>query len=53
MEKTKWEEIHNLPIEKFDELARQQTLIYPDLLKIIDEEEVINSFYDHYKRKRV
>jgi len=48
-----WEEIHNLPIKEFDKLANQQSALFPDLLKIMDEEGIILTFYDHYKRKKI
>jgi hypothetical protein len=48
-----WEEIHNLPIEEFDKLAKQQSTVFPDLLKITDEKEIIKSFYRSYKRKQM
>ena len=38
--------------EQFEILARHQVYKHPDLLKIRDEEEIIQDFYDHYKRKR-
>lgn len=47
-----WEEIHNLPIDEFDKLAREQSTIFPDMLLIIDEEEIIDTFYRQYKRER-
>jgi hypothetical protein len=46
------EEIEHLSIKEFDELAKEQSAIFPDLLKITDEEEIINTFYRAYNRKR-
>jgi hypothetical protein len=48
-----WEDIHNLPIDKFNILAKMQSTLFPDLLKIIDEEEIIDTFYREYKRERL
>lgn len=45
--------IKNLPEDEFLNLAKQQCKKHPDLLKITDEEGVIQSFYDYYKRKLV
>lgn len=44
------EEIENLPIEEFDGLAKEQSAIFPDLLKITSEEEIVATFYRAYNR---
>ncbi len=38
--------------EQFEILARQQVYKHLDLIKIRDEEGIIQDFYDYYKRKR-
>lgn len=53
---TKWtnltkEEIKNLPIEEFHALALKQKEIFPDLLKICDENTILETFYRAYERK--
>jgi len=44
--------IESLNDVEFHELAIQQSTLFPDLLKCCKEEDVIDSFYDFYKRKR-
>jgi hypothetical protein len=48
-----YEEIRNLPEKEFYKLANSQCEQCPDLLNILIEDEVIDSFYEYYKRKRV
>lgn len=42
--------IRSLSNEEFDNLAKQQVKMHPHLLKITDEETIIDSFYDYYER---
>jgi len=44
--------VKNLPIDKFDQLARKQSLLFPDLLNFRDEEGIIDDFYEYYERRR-
>lgn len=48
-----WEEINALPFDEFDKMAKNQCVVFPDLLKITDEEDIIETFYRQYQRKRV
>jgi len=48
-----YDEIRNLPEKEFYELAKCQCEQFPGLLQVLVEEEVIHSFYEYYKRKRV
>lgn len=48
-----YEEIRNLQEEEFFALAKYQCVEFPDILQMLVEEEVIECFYDYYKRKRV
>jgi hypothetical protein len=47
-----WDEIHNLPINEFHELAKKQSFMFPDMLLFQTEEETLNMFYSAYKRKK-
>ncbi len=47
-----WDEIHNLPIDEFDKLAKIQSFIFPNILLFQTEEETIDMFYRAYKRKK-
>jgi hypothetical protein len=38
--------------EDFHKLALMQKDLYPDLLEIISEEDIITCFYAYYKRKK-
>ena len=44
-------EIQKLSDKDFHKLAKEQINLFPDLLKITDEETVIDSFYSYYSRK--
>ena len=43
--------IKELPDKDFKALAEMQTTFFPDLLKIVDEEEAQKTFYRSYGRK--
>lgn len=45
------EKIMNLPADEFHDLAKDQIEMFPDLLKLLTEEEIICEFYSYYKRK--
>jgi hypothetical protein len=47
-----YEEIQKLPIDKFDELAKMQVKLFPHLLLFGDEQDILNNFYEYYKRKQ-
>jgi hypothetical protein len=50
-DKEEFYQIKNLPIDKFDKLAKSQSRLYPDLLKITTEKGIIDDFYEYYGRK--
>ncbi len=45
-------EVLNLCDEEFEELSKQQSKLFPDLLLFRSEEDIIDEFYQYYKKKR-
>ena len=45
------EEIMNLSDIEFDQIAKSQSVECPDLLKLLEPEEIIKEFYSFYNRK--
>ena len=44
--------VQNLSNDQFHELACNQDKLFPDLLYFCDENEVIDRFYEYYKRTK-
>jgi hypothetical protein len=45
------ERIKNLSKNEFHALAQEQSKKFPDLLELLEEQEIIESFYRYYNRK--